>query len=115
MSNSSNTQKGFTIVELLVTMAVMAILLSVSVVGYTSFVEKAAVAADQAVVEQLNIFKEAYSVEHGEKLSREDVAYILQEVNFESIEAQSARYGYEIRFNYKTNQFELRKTFSLLG
>ena len=36
-----NTKKGFTLVELLVVIAILAILASVSVVGYTAFIDKA--------------------------------------------------------------------------
>ncbi len=42
------TKKGFTLVELLVVIAILAILASVSVVGYTAFIAK----ADQSVAEQ---------------------------------------------------------------
>ena len=35
------TKKGFTLVELLVVIAILAILASVSVVGYTAFIDKA--------------------------------------------------------------------------
>ena len=42
------TKKGFTLVELLVVIAILAILASVSVVGYTAFIEK----ADKSVAEQ---------------------------------------------------------------
>ena len=42
------TKKGFTLVELLVVIAILAILASVSVVGYTAFIAK----ADQSVADQ---------------------------------------------------------------
>ena len=47
-------RKGFTLVELLVVIAILAILATVSIVGYTSFVKKANISADQAAVTQIN-------------------------------------------------------------
>ena len=49
-----NSKKGFTLVELLVVIAILAILATVAVVGYTSFIEKANISADQQAVTQMN-------------------------------------------------------------
>lgn len=47
------TQKGFTLVELLVVIAILAIFATVSVVGYTSFIEKANVSNAQTEAHQI--------------------------------------------------------------
>ena len=49
------TKKGFTLVELLVVIAILAILATVSVVGYTSFITKAQISADEQAVVQMNV------------------------------------------------------------
>ena len=47
-------RKGFTLVELLVVIAIIAILATVAIIGYTSFIKKAELSADQTAVTQLN-------------------------------------------------------------
>ena len=49
-----NTQKGFTLVELLVVIAILAILASVSVVGYTAFINKAELSNAQTEAAQIS-------------------------------------------------------------
>ena len=55
-------KKGFTLVELLVVIAIIAILAVVSVVGYTTFINKANMSADQQAVDQMNTMLEALDV-----------------------------------------------------
>lgn len=52
-------KKGFTLVELLVVIAIVAILATVTVIGYTSFINKANMSADQQAVTQMNTILEA--------------------------------------------------------
>ena len=47
-------KKGFTLVELLVVIAIIAVLATVSVVGYTVFINRANMSADQTTIEMLN-------------------------------------------------------------
>ena len=49
-----NTKKGFTLVELLVVIAILAILASVSVVGYTAFINKAELSNAQTEAAQIS-------------------------------------------------------------
>lgn len=55
-------KKGFTLVELLVVIAILAILATVTVIGYTQFIKKANMSADQQAVEQMNTMLEALDV-----------------------------------------------------
>ena len=55
-------KKGFTLVELLVVIAIVAILAAVSVVGYTVFIGRANMSADQQAVTQMNTMLEALDV-----------------------------------------------------
>lgn len=54
MLASHRARKGFTLVELLVTISILAILATVSVVSYTSFIKNSAIEADESLVKQLN-------------------------------------------------------------
>lgn len=56
MKNSK--RKGFTLVELLVVIAILAILATVSIVGYSVFIRKANTSADQQAVTQINVLLE---------------------------------------------------------
>jgi len=47
--------KGFTLVELLVVITILAVLATVSILGYAAFTKKANISNDQAVVSQMNI------------------------------------------------------------
>lgn len=55
-------QKGFTLVELLVVIAIIAILATVSIIGYTQFIKKANMSADQQAVTQMNTLLEGLDV-----------------------------------------------------
>lgn len=58
----SMKKKGFTLVELLVVIAIIAVLATVSIVGYTAFIKKANMSADQQAVTQMNTMLEALDV-----------------------------------------------------
>lgn len=55
-------QKGFTLVELLVVIAILAILATVSIIGYTQFIKRANMSADQQAVTQMNTLLEGLDV-----------------------------------------------------
>jgi len=55
-------QKGFTLVELLVVIAIIAILATVSIIGYTQFIKRANMSADQQAVTQMNTLLEGLDV-----------------------------------------------------
>ena len=56
------TKKGFTLVELLVVIAILAILATVSVVGYTAFITRANLSNDQAFIAQANTTLQAAAI-----------------------------------------------------
>lgn len=55
-------RKGFTLVELLVVIAIIAILATVSIIGYTQFIKRANMSADQQAVTQMNTLLEGLDV-----------------------------------------------------
>ena len=68
-----NTKKGFTLVELLVVIAIVAILATVAIIGYTSFMKKAALSNDQAFITQANTTLQAAAVPNGFKTAGEAI------------------------------------------
>lgn len=109
MSKSNRKQKGFTLVELLVTIAILAILAGVCVVSYTSFIERAAISNDEAMVAQLNDFLFAYSIENGTVDDERELNNMLYYTELGSITIHSAQYNYQIYFNLYGQSFELLK------
>ncbi len=71
------TKKGFTLVELLVVIAILAILTTVSVIGYTSFIEKANRSVDEQAVAQMNMALLAGNIPDGQFKSILDVITFL--------------------------------------
>lgn len=104
----NNTKKGFTLVELLVVIAILAILATVSVVGYTSFIERANVSADEQLVAQLNNFLAAYKVNNPEKIDEHNVREVTRDIlelsGVEELVPKSKNHFY---FNLATGKYEL--------
>ena len=81
----NNKRKGFTLVELLVVIAILAILATVSVVGYTAFITRANVSADETVATQINTFLHAYMNDHtsehyGQQITEDNVREITKKI-----------------------------------
>ena len=114
MSSSNRNRKGFTLVELLVTITILAILASVTVVGYTNFIKRTAIEVDESLVEQLNIFTDAYLVKHYSNLPEDKkiIADVLDESGVKPLTLQSREYGYDLWFKCSEKTFELKENFS---
>ncbi len=113
MSLKRKSSKGFTLVELLVTISIVAILSTVSVIGYTSFIKKSAIEADESLVRQLNIFTDAYLVKHYSNLPDDNriIADVLEESGIKPLKLQSNQYGYDLWFKCSEKIFELKENF----
>lgn len=106
-------KKGFTLVELLVVIAILSILATVSIVGYTSFLERATVSNDQSVASQLNKYLTATRVDstsefYGESVTPENVwaivnAALNENGSLDSLEPQSLGYGYNFFFKFNSD------------
>ena len=114
---SHRARKGFTLVELLVTISILAILATVSVVSYTSFIKNSAIEADESLVKQLNIFTDAYLIKHyaNSYSSEEILKGVLDDSGVQPINLQSSKYGYDLWFKKSENKFELKENFTNNG
>jgi len=61
-------KRGFTLVELLVVIAILAVLATVSILGYAAFTKKASISNDQVIIQQMNLILMAN--ENGEDKAR---------------------------------------------
>ena len=86
------SKKGFTLVELLVSISILTILTSASVIGYLEFTEKARLSNDQQLVSQINNLikaEDTYSIGIGSSNDALDIQNILKEQGISEIKTQS--------------------------
>ena len=96
--------RGFTLVELIVVIAIMAILTSVSISGYEYSQKRAAIENDKALVKQLNQVLDSHGVfTHNDK----KISEALIEEFGKNIEIQSLEFGYDIYCNKDICEFDL--------
>lgn len=98
-------KKAFTLVELLVAIAIVAVISTVSVVGYTSFIKKADISNDETLVRQLNSFLDAYRVSNGNlevtpENAREVILSVMEKGKVAELVPNSAKYGYHFYLDF---------------
>ena len=106
-----NTNKGFTLVELLVVIAMLAILSTVTVIGLTGCIEQAKLSVDQQEVEQMNTVLDASKVAGAPETIKE-LADLLKASNLntkDGITASASGYAIYWFHNDKYNQIVLAK------
>ena len=104
--NSQNAKRGFTLVELLVVIAIIAILAAISVVGYTSFIKKAAISNDNSLANQLNRLIDGYNVFQSTD-DETSIANILQNNIDTNVVVESQKYDMDIYYNSQNKKFEV--------
>lgn len=80
------SNKGFSLVELIVVIAIMAILVGVAVPVYTSYIEKAQEAADQQYLSGVVKSAQLFAAEHGLELERIAIAPVVNAEGGQGIE-----------------------------
>lgn len=87
------SSNGFTLVELIVVIAMLAILASVSIGGFEYSQKRAAIENDKALVKQLNQVLDSYSIFTHNEGAIHDA--LIEEFG-DTIEIQSLKFGYDI-------------------
>lgn len=109
---------GFTLVELLVVIAILAILSTVSIVGYTSFMQRAAVSNDENVASQINNFLTALRVDSSSEYYGEEITVhnmrdirdtIMREGGLSSLAPQAEKYGYHFYYDLEEEKVVLKQ------
>ena len=103
----TSKRRGFTIVELVIVIAVIAILAGVLIPTFTSIVKKANLSADEQAVRQMNTALQIYTAENGKPESAGEVKKALDEnlINTESMIPVTQ--GYAFYWNPDKNEIVL--------
>ena len=99
-------KKAFTLVELLVVIAILAILTTVSIVGYNSFINKAKMSADEQICTQYNIALKADNVVEEIK-NIQEATDVLDDNGFYIGEFKTTYKGYIFAYDIQKVQFVL--------
>ncbi len=105
MKKLFQTQKGLTLTELLVTMSIISILISVTVIGYSAFIKKSAISNDELIANRVNTVLE--EIKSDEMLDSNTVAIIVQQELGDDIYLQSNKYNMNIYYDTDTQTFEV--------
>lgn len=106
-------KKAFTIVELVIVIAVIAILAAVLVPTFSNMILSAKVSNDNQTVAALNVALTAASSQGSVSLE-EDLRKAVDDVYgsgfYDSMQPESASYGYHFWYNTKSGMIELART-----
>ena len=99
-------RKGFTIVELVIVIAVIAILAAVLIPTFASLIEQARVSADTALVKNLNLVLTADEAENGKRTTMSDALTVAEEGGYVVDKLPPTSSG-EIVWDSVSNRFAL--------
>ena len=97
-------KKGFTIVELVIVIAVIAVLAAVLIPTFVSLTKKANIASDTAVAKNMNTALMAYSAEKGNPESFEEVLVAIEEAGYVLANLNAKAEGNLYAWDEKNNQ-----------
>ena len=105
-----SNKKGFTIVELIVVIAVIAVLTAVLIPTFGGIIKKANASADQQMVYSMNKILTAEEAVGGKPKTLHDALILLEDNGFkvENLDAKSA--DYQLLWNQKTNKIVILDT-----
>ena len=98
-------KKGFTIVELVIVIAVIAILSAVLIPTFSNLIRKANVSADTQLVKQLNQALAVEEVENGKNATMHDALETVKEYGFDVTKINAKANLNEILWDSKNNIF----------
>lgn len=99
-------RKGFTLTELLVVIAILAIISTVTIIGYTHFIKKAAISKDTIFAKQLNTLLKGEGV-YTDINDDNSIAKFLQNNINRNISIETEKYDMNIFFNKTSKTFEV--------
>ena len=102
----SKVKKGFTLTELLVVIAILAVLSTITVIGYTHFIKKAAISSDNLLVNQVNTVINTQRIYQNIE-NDNDIARLLQKHFEKDVQIATKKYDMDIYYNNEKKQFEL--------
>ena len=100
-------RKGFTIVELVIVIAVIAILAAVLIPTFSSLIRKSNLSADKQAVREMNIALAADEELHGKATSVERAMQVLANAGYNSDNWVCLTQGYEVYWYSKENRLVL--------
>ena len=102
-----NSRKGFTIVELVIVIAVVAILAAVLIPTFSSLIQKANLSADKQAVREMNLALAADEKLHGKAPDVESAAAILARAGYNADNWVCLTKGYEVYWHKQENRLVL--------
>lgn len=101
-------KKAFTLVELLVVIAVLAILAAVSIPSYTAFITKANISADEQEIAQINSYLNLHGNVSSEAELKDAIKLAFGSSTFANLSPRSAKHGYHYWYDVNNNSIILK-------
>ena len=104
----NNRKKGFTIVELVIVIAVIAILVSILIPTFSGLITKANMTADASTVKTFNTYLAADEVENGKPQTMTQVVEVMDKYGYNLENFRLSVSGNKLLWNQDTNRFIIK-------